>query len=113
MIDTTEMEQRLAAENTLPSSLIPLEQLAWNYWWSWAPDGISIFRDLDPELWEECEHNPRELFARIDAYRLAQLATDPVYLERVRRIGEAFNNYLAPGPTWSADDGPTAITTEK
>src|SRR5215470_1396488 len=112
MIDTTEMEQRLAAENTLPSSLIPLEQLAWNYWWSWAPDGISIFRDLDPELWEECEHNPRQLLARTSAYRLAQAGTDPVYLERVQRIDEAFKNYLAPGPSWGADTS-TPITTER
>jgi starch phosphorylase len=89
MIDTTEMEQRVAEKTFLPSSLLPLERLAWNYWWSWAPDGISVFRDLDPELWEECEHNPRLLFARTSAYRLAQAATDPVYLERVRALTKA------------------------
>src|SRR5262245_12887271 len=112
MIDTKEMEQRVAAENTLPLSLIPLQRLAWNYWWSWAPDGISIFRDLDPELWEECEHNPRQLFAQTSAYRLAEAASDPVYLERIRRLDEAFQNYLAPGPTWSADGTSSAITAE-
>jgi starch phosphorylase len=112
MIETTEMEQRVSEENTLPPSLIPLHRLAWNYWWSWAPDGISIFRDLDPELWEECEHNPRRLFARTSAYRLAQAAVDPVYLERVRRLDEGFQNYLAPGPSWSGDGTYHAITTE-
>lgn len=94
MIETTELEQR-ARKNSLPAPLISLEHLAWNYWWSWGPDGISIFRDLDPEIWEDCEHNPRQLLARTSSYRLAEAATDPVYLERVRRISEAFAAYMA------------------
>ena len=75
--------------------LKPLEALAWNYWWSWAPDGAALFRDLDPELWEECEHNPRQLLAKISPYRLAEVASDPVYLERVDRIGRSFDAYMA------------------
>jgi len=94
MIETTELEQR-ARKNSLPASLLPLETLAWNYWWSWGPDGISIFRDLDPEIWEDCEHNPRQLLARTSSYRLAEAATDPVYLERVQRISQIFEAYMA------------------
>lgn len=97
MIETTEMEQR-ARQNSLPAPLLSIERLAWNYWWSWAPDGISLFRDLEPELWEECEHNPRQLLARTSAYRLAEAATDPAYLERVRRIEHAFHTYMASEP---------------
>lgn len=93
MIETTELER--ARKNSLPAPLISLEHLAWNYWWSWGPDGISIFRDLDPEIWEDCEHNPRQLLARTSAYRLAEAATDPVYLDRVRRISAAFEAYMA------------------
>ena len=94
MVETTEIEKR-ARLSGLPAPLIPLEQLAWNYWWSWASDGTSIFRDLDPETWEDCEHNPRQLLARTSAYRLAEAATDPVYLERVHRIGQNFDEYMA------------------
>ena len=57
MVETTEIEKR-ARLSGLPAPLMPLEQLAWNYWWSWAADGASVFRDLDPETWEECEQNP-------------------------------------------------------
>ncbi len=70
----------------LPTPLRPLGRLAWNYWWSWSADGPSIFRDLDPEIWEECEHNPRLLLARTTEYRLALMATDPVYIERVHNL---------------------------
>lgn len=97
MIDTTEIEQRVV-RHELPAPLIPLERLAWNYWWSWAADGESVFRDLDPEIWEECERNPRRLLARTSSYRLAEAATDPVYLERVRRLGESFQSYMTSQP---------------
>jgi glycogen phosphorylase len=74
--------------------LLLLEPLVWNYWWSWAPDGAAIFRDLDPELWEECEHNPRKLLARISPYRLAEVSADPVFLERVQRLSLRFDAYM-------------------
>jgi starch phosphorylase len=110
MIETTEMEQRVVRKNTLPAPLIPLERLAWNYWWSWAADGTGIFRDLDPEIWEECEQNPRQLLAKTSAYRLAEAAADPVYMERVRRIDASFQSYMASQPYWQHEG--KAITPE-
>jgi starch phosphorylase len=100
MIETSEIENRAAQQDQLPAPLAPLERLAWNYWWSWAADGAEIFRDLEPEIWEECEYNPRQLLAKTSAYRLAEAATDPVYLERVRRIDERFKAYMASGIGW-------------
>jgi starch phosphorylase len=104
MIEASEIENRGAAQqNPLPAPLAPLERLAWNYWWSWAADGAGIFRDLDPEIWEECENNPRQLLAKTSAYRLAEAATDPVYLERVRRLDQIFQTYMASGTGWTID----------
>lgn len=104
MIETTEIEKRPAQPRKLPAPLASLERLAWNYWWSWAADGAGTFRDLDPEIWEECEQNPRQLLAKTSAYRLAEAATDPVYLERVRRLDQSFQSYLASGTGWTIED---------
>jgi len=112
MIETTEIEKRAAQPRTLPAPLKALERLSWNYWWSWAADGASVFRDLDPEVWEECEHNPRELLARTSEYRLAQVATDPLYIERVSRIGTEFDSYMAPARGWSKEGASPSITPE-
>jgi starch phosphorylase len=98
MIETTRTDQRVPRKNPLPAPLVSLERLAWNYWWSWTADGESVFRDLDPEIWEECERNPRQLLARTSEYRLAEAATDPVYLERVDRLNESFESYMASSP---------------
>jgi len=106
MIETTEIEKRVNTNPTLPAPLAPLERLAWNYWWSWSADGASVFRDLDADIWEECEHNPRQLLAKTSPYRLAQAATDPVYIERVRRIDELFQDYMAQSPSWPRNESP-------
>jgi len=87
--------------------LLPLEPLIWNYWWSWAPDGATVFRDLDPELWVECEQNPRQLLARVSPYRLAEASSDPVYLERVQRLADRFETYMNAAP-----DSTATITSE-
>ena len=34
-----------------------LEELARNLWWSWNPDVIRLFRDLDPKLFQATNHN--------------------------------------------------------
>ena len=107
-IETTETEHRAPRKNGLPTPLIPLERLAWNYWWSWAADGEGVFRDLDSESWEECEHNPRQLLAKTSSFRLAEAATDPIYMERVQRLDESFQSYLASQPRLQLD----AITNE-
>src|SRR5689334_8163759 len=102
-IETTETEPRVARKNELPAPLTALERLAWNYWWSWAEDGEGVFRDLDSEIWEECEHNPRRLLAKTSSFRLAEAATDPIYMERVERLDESFQAYLTSPPRLQQD----------
>jgi starch phosphorylase len=115
MIETIEQlnKKHLAAAPVLPSPLQALDRLSWNYWWSWSPDGASVFRDLDAEVWNECEHNPRLLLARVSEYRLAQMATDPVYIARVNKLAEGFERYIAnPAESWANSNGHATITPE-
>jgi starch phosphorylase len=101
---TAEAEQLGRA---LPETLEALERLSWNYWWSWAADGAALFRDLDPELWERCEHNPRRLLAETSEFNLMRMATDPLYIERVSRLSESFDAYLnSSARTWAGEHAP-------
>ncbi|HEV2764111.1 MAG TPA: alpha-glucan family phosphorylase, partial [Pyrinomonadaceae bacterium] len=91
----------------LPETLAALERISWNYWWSWAEDGAAVFRDLDPEAWEECEHNPRCLLADVPEFQLMKMATDPVYIARVRRLAEKFDEYVSTDArTWAGEHTP-------
>ncbi len=95
MIETIEpLNTNITATATLPTPLQALERLSWNYWWSWSSDGAGVYRDLDAELWDECEHNPRLLLSRVSEYRLAEMATDPVYVARIRKLAEQFDEYI-------------------
>ena len=96
MIETIEPlnTKTLTATPTLPTPLQALERLSWNYWWSWSSDGAGVYRDLDAELWDECEHNPRMLLEKVSDYRLAEMATDPVYVARIRKLAGQFDEYM-------------------
>ena len=106
MVQGTEEIGRAAnrEERTLPEPLRALQRLAWNYWWSWAADGAAVFRDLDPQVWETCEHNSRRALAETSEFRLMQMATDPVYTERVSRLSRRFDEYMAVAHTWEPSD---------
>ena len=97
-----ETETNPRGARVLPESVAALERLSWNYWWSWAADGAQVFRDLDPEIWEECEHNPRCVLNEVGEYRLLKMATDPAYVARVARVAAAFDRYMSPATeTWA------------
>src|SRR5437016_12578047 len=89
--DTQNDPETIMRTRDLPRTLQPLESLVWNYWWSWAPDGAEVFRDLDPGLWQQCAQNPRALLAQVSDLRLAQMAADPTFADRVRRSAERFD----------------------
>ncbi|MEJ7576715.1 MAG: alpha-glucan family phosphorylase [Pyrinomonadaceae bacterium] len=96
-------EQGKKGQRVLPAPLAALNRLSWNYWWSWSPDGAALFRDLDPKVWEECEHNPRELLEKISEFRLMQMAVDPVYTRRVAKLAAKFDEYMSgTKETWAA-----------
>jgi len=93
--------QATASSRKLPPTLAPLRELSWNFWWSWAPDGSEIFRDLDPNLWQQCDQNPRLLLTQITDLRLAEVATDPSFADRVERIYSRFKAYMGNTRPWS------------
>jgi starch phosphorylase len=112
MIETFEQPAKtLTQKPELPFPLQALERLSWNYWWSWSRDGASVFRDLDAEAWEECEHNPRQLLEKVSEYRLAQMATDPTYLEILNTLRGNFERYMSV-PVRTIGTGVAAITAE-
>jgi len=94
----------------LPGTLAPLRELSWNYWWSWASDGAEVFRDLDPNLWVQCEQNPRLLLTQISDLRLAEIAADPLFAQRVQQLHRRFNAYMSESKSWEKLALPSHVT---
>ena len=82
-------------ERELPNNLKRLEDISANFYWSWQPDGTSLFRDISPVTWDKCEQNPRMFLQTVDPLLLAQKAADPAYIDRLTRFSTKFDAYIA------------------
>jgi len=83
------------ARARLPMPLAPLADVVWNLAWSWLPGGASLFRDVDADLWERCGHNARGVLEGVGDYRLAELADDPVFIQRANELAATMSDYMA------------------
>src|SRR5262245_12293433 len=70
--------------------------LAKNLWWSWHPEVVNLFRDLDPIKWRKVDHNPIVLLSEMTPEQLAERAAEMVLFTRInqahrseeRRVGK-------------------------
>lgn len=90
----------------LPQRLEPLREIAFNLWFSWEPDAVALFRDLDPGLWEGCYHNPVKLLQRMRQARLREVTEDDGFLRRMDGVSRRLRNYLAARETWFSKNWP-------
>src|SRR5208283_4041078 len=63
---------------SLDRFIAPAQERLWalarNLWWSWDNDSNSLFRDLDPVLWREFNHNPISLLGELPLAKLERRA---------------------------------------
>ncbi|MGD1861564.1 MAG: alpha-glucan family phosphorylase [Leptolyngbyaceae cyanobacterium] len=84
----------------LPSPLRRLADLAYNYWWSWTADRMSLFSTIEPTVWQNCYHNPVALLEAVSYERLSQIAENPDYLKRLQVLANQFDAYMRDRSTW-------------
>lgn len=106
MVNSTATTPATRLSAKLPHSLKRLADLAYNYWWCWTADQVSLFETLNPDEWERCGHNPVVLLESIPYDRLTQLAIDPQYLKRLNVVVEKFDRYMAAEDTWASRVAP-------
>ncbi len=81
-------------QSDVPDKLMFLKTLAGNLWWSWNTDAESLFRRMDPSLWEEVAHNPKLLLEKIDYKRLLVLEDDEEFISDLDRVSKEFTSYM-------------------
>ena len=85
----------------LPLPLKRLADLAYNYWWSWTTERVSLFYSIDPDQWDQAGHNPIAFLQSVSYSRLTQIAEDPHYLRRLNSLVRRFDEYMADSNTWA------------
>ncbi len=73
--------------------------LARNLWWSWHPDVVSLFRDLDPVRWRQLGHNPIALLSEMTPEQLAERASEMVLYTRINQAYRRLKEYLSESHT--------------
>lgn len=74
--------------------------LSRNLWWSWHPDVLHLFRDLDPIRWRQLDHNPVVLLREFTPERLAQRASELVLYSRIQQAYRRLREYMQTKPAW-------------
>ena len=83
----------------LPARLQGLQQLAYNLWWCWNHEAVSLFRRIDEDLFQKLENSPVKLLANVGQERFDQLLRDDGFLAHMDRVVHALHQYLE-GHTW-------------
>jgi starch phosphorylase len=75
--------------------------LAGNLWWSWQPEVINLFRDLDPIRWRQLDHNPISLLSEFTPDRLEMRAAELVLYSRINHAYRRLKEYVSETPQWA------------
>ena len=87
--------ERVNWTETSPQALYnKLKSLAGNLWWSWHPEVVSLFRDLDPVRWRQLDHNPIALLSEMSAETVAQRAGEMVMYTRINQAHRRLKDYM-------------------
>jgi starch phosphorylase len=69
-------------------------------WWTWHPDVVAFFRDLDPIRWRQLAHNPIALLAELSPERLEQRTNELVLSSQINYAYRRLQEYLSSELTW-------------
>jgi starch phosphorylase len=90
----------------LPAKLEVLARVAYDYAWSWDPDGPDVFAAVDPDRWDACAGNPVRLLQEASTQRLEAAAADAALRERAAALDRRLSEHRAAPP--SRNGGPVA-----
>jgi starch phosphorylase len=77
-----------------------MQVLARNLWWTWQPEVVGLFRELDPIRWRQLSHNPLALLAEFPADRLEERADELVLRSPINDAYRQLQEYLHSTNTW-------------
>ena len=78
--------------------------LAQNLWWSWDEESVSLFRELDPLRWRECDHNPIQLLQEMPIAQLEARASQLSLHGRINYAYRRLREYLQSKHTWGGEN---------
>ena len=91
---------RLVVERCPVDIASELRALAANLWWTWNPNTIAVFREIDPALWREVNHSPAAFLAQIPSDQLEARAEELALKARINYAFHRLQEYLERRQSW-------------
>jgi phosphorylase/glycogen(starch) synthase len=86
--------KKVFVRTSIPAELQPLKDLSMNLWWCWNQEAENLFREIDPDLWEDTGLNPVALLNRLSFDKLNALKASPDFIKRMQKVHGDFQNYM-------------------
>jgi len=99
--------RRFTIHPVLPDALDPLRSLMLNLRWSWHAGTRELFASIDPASRELAEQDPAALLGKVPQDRLAAVAADPGFLQRLAAASADLRDYLTQ-PRWYQSESASA-----
>src|SRR5438093_5759764 len=91
---------------TLDRFIAPAQERLWslarNLWWSWDPDSVSLFLDLDPASWLQLNHSAISLLGEMALAGIERRARELVLHGRINYAYRRQQEYLQADHSWGA-----------
>jgi starch phosphorylase len=102
----SEVAPAVSEARTLDRFIAPAQERLWalanNIWWSWDPECISLFNDLNPVRWRQLNQNPIALLKEIPLRELERRASELGLHSRINYCYRRQQEYLNADQTWGA-----------
>jgi starch phosphorylase len=79
-----------------------LSEISRNLWWSWQPEVVQVFRELNAPLFSELAHNPVRLLSTLGREEVERLAVEAGLPTRINWAYRRWCEYQASFDTWGA-----------
>jgi starch phosphorylase len=93
-------QEQVSLAAKLPRRVARLEELAYNLWWSWHRESRDLFKALDYTLWRTTSHNPVQMLLEVPPERLAEVASNPLFLRQYDAVMMALDTDIGNGHLW-------------
>lgn len=78
----------------IPPRLKALKKIANNIYFSWNQEAILLFHRIDPEMWEQTQHNPALFLGMLSQEKFDEILTDDGFVSQMDRVEESLNRYV-------------------
>lgn len=87
--------KRIIIKSALTENLKPLNEIAYNLWWSWNYQARELFIEVAGEdLWKKYEENPVHLLQMLPLERINQYDKDKQFLKKLSKVYDDFKTYI-------------------